>query len=273
MKMKRSIKRYLPVVSLSLSLLMAAGGCDGGDGPVGGGSPVSVGLFTKTVTGEAESGSSPRRILVFKDGECVSNHSFVPGSGSLSLDGGAYRVATLSVPEGLDLPADGVVEGLVPSHSLGFAEGAPVSYFLLAPLTDLRVSASSASSYTATLVPATGILSLRVSGLPEGRELSFALKEMYASVGLDGACDGDLLRDYPVAPDGETACFPTPAEATLSYSIDGGEPRTLPLGRALVAGNRLTAELAWNEDLKELRISDVTVNDWIPGDDQTGEAN
>ncbi len=268
MMMKRSIQRYVPLASLSLALWLAWG-CEGNDAPGADLPPVSVSLVTKTSSGEVESTASARRVVVFDEaGECVQNYSFVPGSGTLSLDPGTYRMVTLSVPAGLGgLPDAGTTAGITPELALSFDAKASITPFSLSELTEETLSA--ASVYTATLLPATSLLSLRVSGLPEGSSAEFTLLGMYASVGLDGTYAGSL--DYPVSASGETVCFPTPGAATLSYSVDGGEPRSLPVGRTLEAGNRLTLELAWGEELREISVSGATVMDWIPGND-TGEA-
>lgn len=266
--MIRFIKRYFPVASLSLALWLAWG-CEGNDTAGTELPAVSVSLFTKTLSGEPESTSSTRRVVVLDEaGKCVRNHSFVPGSGALSLTPGTYRMATLSVPAGLrGLPEANTTDGITPELALSFDAGGPITPFSLSELTEETLSASSV--YTATLLPATSLLCLRVSGLPEGRSAKFTLLGMYASLRLDGTYAGSL--DYPISAEGETVCFPTPGMATLSYSVDGGDPRELSVGRALEAGNRLTLELAWNEELREIAVSGATVTDWIPGND-TGES-
>lgn len=266
--MKQYIKRYLPLASLSLALCL--GGCEGNDAAGTDLPPVSVSLFTKTLSGEPESGASARRVVVLDEGgACVANYSFVPGSGALSLVPGTYRMTTLSVPTGLrGLPEAGTVSGISPDISLSFAEGEPVMPFSLSGFTELSLSA--ASVYTATLSPATAVLGLRVSGLPEGRSVGFTLAGMYASARLDGVYAGS--RDYPVSASGETVCFPTPGVATLLYSVDGGEPRALSLGRDLKAGSRLQLELDWSEELSEISVRQVTVTSWVEGDEVNGDA-
>lgn len=266
--MIRFFKRYVPVASLSLALCMAWG-CEGNDITETKLPAVSVSLFTKTSSGEPESSASMRRVVVFDgSGSCMRNHSFVPGSGALSLTPGTYRMVTLSVPAGLrGLPDAGTTAGITPELALSFDKESLIAPFSLSELTEETLSA--ASVYTATLLPATSLLSLRVNGLPEGSSAEFTLLGMYASARLDGTYAGSL--DYPVSTGGDTVCFPTLGAATLSYSIDGGEPRSLSVGRALEAGNRLTLELAWNEELREISVSGATVTDWIPGND-TGEA-
>lgn len=273
MKIRLTIDRYVSVAALSSLLSVVGVGC-GTDGEPGGADvpAVSVGLYTRTQSGAAEEGAASRRALVFNEnGACVANYSFVPGSGELSLKPGTYRMATLSVPKGLILPVAGDTQGITPDLRLSFAAGDSVGAFSLGTLEVVTVG-TAYTSYTATLAPVTGVLSLRVSGMPEGRSVEFELTGMYASVGLDGTYEGS--RDYPLSTDGETVCLPTPKGATLTYRIDGGDPRKLETDRELRAGNRLELELAWKADLSDIAIRQVMVTDWLPGGgDGSGVAN
>lgn len=268
--MLRSIKKYGPIASLTLALSLAVTGCDGGDDPQADTAPVSIDLFTKTPSDEPETLAETRRLLVFDNsGACVSNYAFLPGTGSLTLPGGTYRMATLSVPEGSNLPADGVTNGLDASFALTF--GTKIEPFLLSKLEDVALAATTTTSYTATLSPVTCGVTLRLSGLPDGQSARFTLLGMYASAKLDGTYGGSI--DYPLAPNGLTVCFPTPATAMLSYSIDGGTVRTLSLQQPIQAGYNTLLELKWNDDLRELHIAQTTLTDWLPGGSDNVEAN
>lgn len=266
--------KYVSVVALVLLLSVVAAGCGTDDGTGGTEGPaVSVGLYTKNLSGETEGGTVSRRLLIFDQSDvCVAKYSFIPGSGEISLAQGTYRMATLSVPVGLQgLPAAGETAGVRPDTRLSFGESALNGALSLGVLETVTFGKDHAS-YTATLNPATGVLSLRISDMPEGLSAEFKLTGMYASVGLDGTYGGS--RDCPLAINGETVCFPIPHEAKLTYSVDGGNPRSLELGRKLEAGNRLQVELAWSEDQQTIVIRQTTVTDWLPGGgDDSAEAN
>ncbi len=64
--MKRSIQRYVPLASLSLALWLAWG-CVGNDTAGADLPPVSMSLVTKTSSGEMESTTSARRVVVFDE--------------------------------------------------------------------------------------------------------------------------------------------------------------------------------------------------------------
>lgn len=272
--MARLFSKYVSVAALVLLLSVVAAGC-GTDDETGGavGPAVNVGLYTKNLSGETEGDNVSRRLLVFDSKDvCVSNYSFIPGSGTISLVPDTYRMATISTPTGLQgLPAAGVTAGVGPDTRLSFGESALGGTLSLGRLETVAFG-QDLTSYTATLNPATGVLSLRISDIPEGLSAEFKLTGMYASVGLDGTYAGS--RDCPLAINGETVCFPTSHGAKLTYSVDGGNPRSLDLGRKLEAGNRLQVELAWSEDQQTIVIRQTTVTDWLPGGgDDSVEAN
>lgn len=271
--MNRSLINYFSLVSLLA--LLAAGGCDeGNDTPSSATDPVEVNLFTKTQTDDTDAASSYRLLVFNTEGACVQNLSFVPGSGSVSLLAGNYSFATLTLPAGLALPAAGTTAGLTTSSRLAFDPDAVVQPFRLSPLTAVELRADGTSmAYTATLKPATGALSLHLSGMPGDKQVAFALKNMQTSVALDDM-EYSGTAPYPLALNGETVCFPSDGNVMLSYQVGNDAVRTLDVGCALEAGNRLTVELAWKDDLPVLLLVSSTVTPWMPGNDggETGSA-
>lgn len=272
--MARLFSKYVSVAALVLLLSVVAAGC-GTDDETGGavGPAVNVGLYTKNLSGETEGDNVSRRLLVFDSKDvCVSNYSFIPGSGTISLVPGTYRMVTLNAPKGLQgLPAAGETNGVRPDMRLSFDNSA-LSGTLSLGMLETVTFGKYPTSYTATLNPVTSMLSLRISDMPEGLSAEFKLTGMYASIGLDGTYGGS--RDCLLAINGETVCFPTSHGAKLTYSVDGGNPRSLDLGRKLEAGNRLQVELAWSDDQQQIVIRQTTVTDWIPGGgDDSAEAN
>ena len=279
--LKYRIKRLLdmPVHRLSgctvaaaclSALLLAAGGCEGGEvAPPP--APVEVSLAVKGLSGSSEASLSYRLLVFDSHDACVKNLSFVPGASSVSLDAGTYRFAALSVPEGLELPVAGTVEGMKPELAVGFGT-APVREFRISPLAEVEVGEPS-TVYKASLVPAPAVLSLHLSGLPSDKTVTFKLSRMYTSVGLDGQTySGEAA--YPLNPRGETVCFPCNGEVELTYTVDGDAPQTLRTGCVLEAGSRLSVHLAWSENVRVFVLLSSIVTDWTPGngDGETGDA-
>lgn len=258
--MNRIIRNSLQAACLSV--LLAAAGCEGGE-PSAVTGPVEVNLFTKA---DANMQGTDCRLLAFNaGGDCVKNETFVPGSGKVSLSqAGKYRFALLSVPDGLDLPVAGTTEGLTSSFPLAFKAGSKVQAFWLSPATE-EVETNATPTYTATLMPATAVLSLRVTGMPSGKEATFRLSNMCASVNLDGSLS-DMVTPYSLAMNGETVCLPSKGNIILSYTIEGlGFTRTLDFDTSLTAGSRLSVNLAWKDEVKTFIVLSTTVIDWTPG--------
>lgn len=258
--MNRIIRNSLRAACLCT--LLAVAGCEGGEPSVTTG-PVEVSLFTKA---DVNIQGTDCRLLVFKEGgNCVKNETFIPGSGKVSLDEtGKYRFALLSVPDGLNLPKSGVTDDLTSSSSLSFEAGSKVQAFWLSPATE-EIETSATPTYTATLMPATAVLSLRITGMPSEEVATFRLSNMYASVNLDGSAVG-ATTPYDLAINGETVCLPSKGNIVLSYTMASlGYSRTLDLGSTLTAGSRLSVNLAWKNDVKTLIVLSTTVTDWTPG--------
>lgn len=250
-----------------LLVLLVAGGCDSNEtSPATG--PVEVSLDTKALPADSEAPLSYRLLVFNKENECVENISFVPGSSSVTLAAGTYRFATLSVPEGLDIPAVGSLEEIKPDMAFGFKNNL-VQAFRISPPSEIKIDQTSAA-YTAALLPVTATLSLNLVDLPAGKKVTFKLLHMYTSVGLDGKTySGEV--SYPLNLAGKTACFPSNGAVVLEYTIDGGSPQTLHIGSQLAAGNQLSVNLAWSENARVFLMLSSTIKEWGTGNGEEGE--
>lgn len=275
---KRIFRKYMPMACLA-ALFMGLSGC-GPEGDETLATPMAeVGITLRSEASglPAEEEDTDLRVLVFDaSGACAMNTDFTPGAPGLRLPVGSYRMAALRPVEGLvGLPSGGAVEGLTLDTRFSFGEGEAMLPFALSGLAGVEVSASGAE-YEAALKPATGTISLRVNGLPEGMTALFELTNMYGSVGLDGSTYADV-RVRELASDGsETVCFPTDGEARIHYRLTGGGApveSTLDVGSKLEAGGGLVLELAWTPEPVGLTIRQLTVTDWQPGGNNTGSAN
>ncbi|MCD8270681.1 MAG: hypothetical protein LUD46_21115 [Parabacteroides sp.] len=253
-----------------LSVLLAVGGCESGESLPASADPVEVSLFTKGITGSNESALS-YRLLVFNEQKCINNISFVPGSSSVSLAAGTYSFAALSVPEGLNLPAAAdTPDEITPDWLLGFGSK-PVREFRIGAPTEVKVGDAS-TAYTATLESATAVVSLNLSNLPSDKEVKFKLSNMYTLVKLsDLTYSGETA--YPLNLDGETVCFPCKGDVELTYTVDGGESKTIYTGSSLKAGSRLSVLLGWSEDAHTFLLLSSTVTDWVPGNGSAQEGS
>lgn len=262
------VGNYLSVACLS-ALLLATGGCEGDEvSSPPATDPVEVSLFTKALP-EGSEGMTYRLLVFNKEGDqCVKNISFVPGSSSVSLASGTYCFATVSVPAGLQLPTVDAVTDVSTESTLGFGDH-PVREFRISAPTEIEVGEPS-TAYTATLSLATAVVSLNLSNLPADLKVVFKLSRMYTAVGLDGRTySGETA--YPLNLQGETVCFPCHGNVELTYTVAGGNPQTIRVGNLLAAGNRLSVNLAWNENARVFLLLSSTVTDWIPGNGNDGE--
>lgn len=233
------MKRFIPasVLPAFAFFFLLSSGCSSDmtvDPPVSG----TVTLLTRSVTETA----AVHRLLVFgagTDNACKLNHSFASGS-AVKLADGNYRFVTLTETSCFDLPADGTTDGLTIDRPLLLKENVALEPVLISKVTAITLPQV---SYTASLQPATCLLRLTLTDVPD--DLTLKLKNMPAGLSLTGIYTDVPTEAYPLK-EGENICLPTADKAIVQFTEIGGNTGSHELGVLLEAGYIYQVALKWH---------------------------